>query len=148
MMMSSYVLTQILNDPDINILLISICTLTSLTNLALYCYFGRLTTDNYLQFSKCAYELTNWYELPVELQKYLILVISNANKPLYYNGLGIMSLKMETLTGVSTSIIINIISRREVFSYDLYFVSVTDAENCNKLLYDVQDFDRLKKWNE
>lgn len=101
-----YVLEQILDDPDINILFISICTITSLTNLILYCYFGKLTTDNYLEFSKCAYELSNWYELPVDLQKYFILVISNANKPLCYNGLGIMSLKMETLTNVSTSMFV------------------------------------------
>lgn len=89
-----------MQHPDINMPLITICTTVSLGNLYLYCYYGKLVTDNYLLFADYAYEI-NWYKLSPDLQKIFILIISNSQQPLYYNGFGIMNLKLETLTGVS-----------------------------------------------
>lgn len=54
----------------------------------LYCYFGKSATDSY------------WQKLPIELQKYLILMIANMQRPLYYHGFGIAVLDLETFIKV------------------------------------------------
>lgn len=48
----------------------------------------------------CLYD-TNWQKLPIRLQKYVVLMIGNAQKPLYYHGFGVALLNLETFNGVS-----------------------------------------------
>lgn len=72
----------------------------SMANLFLYCYFGKMATDSYLKMTKSLYE-SNWIDHPVQLQKYLILMIGNMQRPLYYHGFGIAKLNLETYTTVS-----------------------------------------------
>lgn len=43
----------------------------------------------------------NWQDLPIELQKYFILMIANMQKPLYYYGGGIVILDLNTFINVS-----------------------------------------------
>lgn len=69
------------------------------SDLYLYCYFGKLATDSHTKMAECLYE-TNWPDLPVPLQKYFILMISNIQKPLYYHGFGIAVLDLEAFTQV------------------------------------------------
>lgn len=69
----------------------------SASNLFLYCYFGKLATES--QNSWCLYE-TNWQNLPLDLQKYFILMIANVQKPLHYHGFKIAVLDLETFTNV------------------------------------------------
>lgn len=77
--------------------------------LFLYCYFGKLTTDNYKDMAYSLYEC-NWQDLPVNLQKYFILMIGNASIPVEYNGFGIAVLNLETYTRVRKIKIKNMIS--------------------------------------
>lgn len=51
-----------------------------------YCSYGDRTTSNYAGFADVLYE-TNWYELPIQNQKYFILMMSNAQEPVYYHGM-------------------------------------------------------------
>lgn len=68
--------------------------------LSLYCYFGKVATDSFGLMAYALYEC-NWYELPLNLQKYFILMIQNAQKPIFYTGSGLAILDMETFTKVS-----------------------------------------------
>lgn len=58
-----------------------------------------MATDSFGMMANCLYDY-NWYELPVDLQKYFVLMIGNANKSVYYTGSGIAALNMETCTKV------------------------------------------------
>lgn len=43
---------------------------------------------------------SNWQDLPVDMQKYFILMIKNANRPISYNGFGVATLNLETFLKV------------------------------------------------
>lgn len=69
-------------------------------NLFIYCFFGKLTTES---FSKMADSLfnSNWQKFPIKLQKDLVLLIGNMQKPLHYHGFGIVVLNLETFCKAS-----------------------------------------------
>lgn len=48
----------------------------------LLCHFGDKVTDHFDSLSDSYYEVL-WYRLPVKQQKYFILLILNAQKPIY-----------------------------------------------------------------
>lgn len=48
----------------------------------------------------CLFE-SNWQGLPVDLQKYVILMIKQSQEPLFYHGSGIAVLDLETFSSVS-----------------------------------------------
>lgn len=56
----------------------SIMTTTAigLSNVSLYNYFGQLASDSYEKMGNSLYEM-NWYELPIDLQKSLFLMMAN-----------------------------------------------------------------------
>lgn len=62
-------------------------------NPFLYCFFGKITTDRYAKMADHLFEI-NWYKLPIKLQKYLILMIANMQRPLYFDGFGICKLDL------------------------------------------------------
>lgn len=68
--------------------------------LSLYCYYGKVATDSFDIMGNTLYEC-NWYRLPLNLQKYFILMIQNAQKSIFYKASGIAILNMETFTKVS-----------------------------------------------
>lgn len=68
-------------------------------NLFVYCLFGQLATENYFDMANCVYE-SNWQELPNEYQKYLVLIISNAQIESNYHGFGMIYLNLDTFTKV------------------------------------------------
>lgn len=70
------------------------------SNLFLYCYYGKLSTDYYGGFAGCLYE-SNWMLLPVDLQKSFISMIVYARKPLSYHGYNFIDLNLDTFTMVS-----------------------------------------------
>lgn len=56
------------------------------------CNFGDEVTDAFLDLNESIYDLL-WYQLPVDQQKYVILMIFNANHPVYLEGLVIRSVR-------------------------------------------------------
>lgn len=70
-----------------------------MSNLFLYCYFGELATES---FEKMYHSLNDiiWYKLPIELQKYYILMAANMQIPLHYHGFGIAILNLQTMIKV------------------------------------------------
>lgn len=59
-----------------------------------------MSTESYFGMAECLYE-TNWNELPIDQQKYFIIMIQNAQQPLYYHGYGMVILKLETFCKVN-----------------------------------------------
>lgn len=59
-----------------------------------------MATNNLIKFGDEIFD-SDWYELPIEIQKSFILVIANAEKPLYYDGLHMVCLNLPTFAKVS-----------------------------------------------
>lgn len=85
---------------DKNVLTILAATTVSSSNLFIYCYFGKLATESYQNMADCLYE-SNWWELPVELQKYFLLMNVNMQRLLFYHGFEVAVLNLETFSKVS-----------------------------------------------
>lgn len=69
-----------------------------------FCYFGKLATDSFGQMTNCLFEC-KWVEFPIDVQKYILLMIMNSQRPMYYHGLGIAVLNLETFSKVILEII-------------------------------------------
>lgn len=66
----------------------------------LHCFLGKLVTDRYDELSIHLFQ-SEWYNLPVDLQKYFILMIQNTQIPMEFDGLGIYVLDLEAFATVS-----------------------------------------------
>lgn len=88
---------------DFNICVVIQSALVTGPSLFIYCFFGKVATESCEKISQCLYE-SNWINLPVELQKYLLLMISNTQQPLYYDGFGIVVLNLQTFTSVNSNV--------------------------------------------
>lgn len=44
------------------------------SNLFFYCSFGKMATESFEQMADCLFE-ANWQKLPIQLQKYLIIIV-------------------------------------------------------------------------
>lgn len=73
--------------------------------LFILCYLGKIATDSFSNIPDEVYEV-NWYKLPVELQKYFILMIANMQQPQYYHGFDVLVLNLETFTTVTNELFI------------------------------------------
>lgn len=85
---------------DFGITIMGIAVCVGVTNLFVHCFCGKMATQSYEDMITCLYD-SNWHELPVPLQKFLILMIGNAQRPVYYHGFGVAILNMETFSKVS-----------------------------------------------
>lgn len=79
-----------------------------LTNLFFYCYFGKYASENFSKISDCLYE-TDWQRLPVKLQKYFIIMITNTQKLVFYHGFGMVYLNLETFCKVCNILLVHFI---------------------------------------
>lgn len=61
-----------------------------------------MTTDSFKLMVNSSFH-SDWMYLPVKLQKQIILVIGNTQKPFFFDGLGIMKLDLETYATVSSN---------------------------------------------
>lgn len=66
----------------------------------MYCFFGKTATDSYTEMAVDLYNC-DWHALPIDLQKYFILMISNLQRPLEYHGFRIAVLNLQTFNQVS-----------------------------------------------
>ena len=84
---------------DFSIIMIFTNTLVGITNLLIYCYFGKMATESYEKMADCLYEC-NWLDLSVQLQKHFIIMIGNAQRSIYYHGSGMSVLNLQTFNKV------------------------------------------------
>lgn len=73
--------------------------LSGISNLFIYCFFGKLATESFNQMANSLFQ-SDWFNLPIELQKYYIIIIGNAQQSLFYHGFKIVFLDLETFTKV------------------------------------------------
>ena len=59
-----------------------------------------MATESFEKMSDCVFDM-DWYELPIGLQKYYVLMIEIIQKPHYYHGFRVIYLNLETFTRVS-----------------------------------------------
>lgn len=73
---------------------------TALLTLYVNCYFGKMATESYTDMSDCLFQ-SNWQAQSIKLQKYIIIMIGNAQQPYYYHGFNLATLQLETFISVS-----------------------------------------------
>lgn len=59
-----------------------------------------MATESFEKMADSLFE-SNWGDLPVDLQKFYILMIGNAQKPMFYHGFKVAVLNLETFMKVS-----------------------------------------------
>lgn len=74
-------------------------SVTSLTDATVFCYCGAITTNNFSKYADRVFEF-HWYDLPVPLQKQLIIILANTQRPLEYRGFGMVTLNLVTFVTV------------------------------------------------
>lgn len=82
-----------------DIILVVIMVGAATVSLFVYCFFGKLASKSYEDMAVCIFE-ANWQQLPLDLQKYLILIIGNMQRPMFYHGFGVAVLNLETFCKV------------------------------------------------
>lgn len=87
---------------DLDEIMICIECAVGVLNIFMHCLFGKLATDQFDQLPNYLFE-SNWPNLPLQLQKYFVLMMANAQQPLYFSGFGIVILNLETFTKVNES---------------------------------------------
>lgn len=77
-----------------------ICSFTiSAINLYVDCYLSSVTTDQFLILIERLFEF-DWYKLPVDEQRYFMLMIGNMQQPIAYDGFHVFSLNLATYSKV------------------------------------------------
>lgn len=74
-------------------------TISGMCILFFYCYFGELATESYEKMADILYE-SNWYGLPVALQKRFVVMIIDMQQPIHYHGFGIANLNLSSFLAV------------------------------------------------
>lgn len=74
-------------------------TINSLSSVYVYCYAGTFTTTNFELLEQYPYE-TYWYLMPNDIQRYIVLIIKNAQQPFVYDGFRLVSLNLITFAKV------------------------------------------------
>lgn len=74
--------------------------LTGISILLAYCYLGKVASESYIHMSDCIYEL-KWPKLRVRMQKSVILMIASMHESIFYHGLKIILLDLNTFIRVS-----------------------------------------------
>lgn len=87
-----------MKHPDFGMFILIIGLIYGLSNLFVYHFFGKMATESYRKMSDCLYEC-NWQDLTLKHQKHMIIMITNAQGPMRYDGFG-MVLNLETFTKV------------------------------------------------
>ena len=72
-------------------------------DLSIFCYFGKIATDNFANISDCVYFELNWRKLTPKLQMYVVLMIRNMQKPIYYHGFDVAIMDLNTFIRVNGS---------------------------------------------
>lgn len=68
-------------------------------NLLIHCYVSLKSTECYLKLADILYR-SNWFEMPIILQKYVILSILEAQKPIFYSAYYFANFNLETIIKV------------------------------------------------
>lgn len=85
---------------DFDLVSIVLGVSVSALNLYVFCYFGKMSTEQFEKMADCLYH-SSWYLLSNQMQKFVILMIANAQIPIHYHGFKIAVLNLELFCKVS-----------------------------------------------
>lgn len=91
---------QQIHHIDSTVIINLVAASIGISGLFLYCYFGRLATESFEKMAECLYCDLIWQKLPIKFQKYLIVMIVNMQKSIYYHGFGYIHLELRTFINV------------------------------------------------
>lgn len=72
---------------------------SSICAMYLYCYFGQVSSESFEQMADILFD-TNWPDLSVPMQKYIVIMIANMQKPLHFHGFRMVNLDLKTFINV------------------------------------------------
>lgn len=101
---------------QLNIINLVVCALIALSEAFLFCYFGVMTTKSLSKYVDSIYEV-HWYDIPVPLQKRLVVIMANLQRPQEYQGFGMMALNLVTFVKVKFYNYKNIFFKFNIESY-------------------------------
>lgn len=78
--------------------MVALCVV--ITNIFVYCYFGQQVTSKFAEVHPVIYEM-HWHEYPVDLQKYLILMLMRSQRTFSFKGY-MTTCSLATFKAVST----------------------------------------------
>lgn len=90
---------QLLTNANLNFIVVLATVIVGIMILFFFCFFGKLATESFEKMTICLFEC-NWLEFPIDVQKCILLMIQNAQRPMYYHGLGIAVLNLEIFSKV------------------------------------------------
>lgn len=91
---------QELEHIQINIIYLFVLATIGISNLFIYCFFGELASESFGRMADSLYFDSNWQKFSTKLQRSVIIITTNTQRPLYYHGFGMAVLKLETATNV------------------------------------------------
>lgn len=72
-----------------------LCLVCSLMWSFLFCYFANVATDHVSDIGDVAYNNLNWFEHPVDMQKYLILIVARSHERVDFTGVHLIVCSIE-----------------------------------------------------
>lgn len=90
---------QALQNLQLDIVIFILVTISALTDAYVFCYCGATTTMLFSEYADRLYEI-NSYDLPVPLQKQFVIILANLQRPVYYEGFGMVKLDLELFLNV------------------------------------------------
>lgn len=87
------VFVQAIQNLDPKIFMIILGLPMSTGTVFLYCYVGSLTTEQFSRYATIPYE-SDWLMMPLQLQKFLLIIVAEARRPVEFSGLGLFSLNL------------------------------------------------------
>lgn len=121
---------QAAKNLDLNIVVVVLSLQMSTGTVFLYCYAGSLTTSQFLRYGNISYE-SDWVEMPIELRKFIQILIADAQRPLIFRGLNLVDLNLAAFTKVNL-IQCNLSKNSDKLS----FANQSGSENRSQLLHD------------
>ena len=88
-----------MNHSDFKIVVILGAFAYTIWNLFIFCNFGKFVTQSFEKMANRIYE-SNWLDLSPNLQKYIVMMIANAQRPIYYSAFEIVYMNLHTFTSV------------------------------------------------
>lgn len=68
-----------------------------------FCYFGNIVTVEATEVAFYAYQ-SYWYEYPLRMQWYVIMIMQQSQKPFYLKGFGLITCSLESFRRVSRNL--------------------------------------------
>lgn len=99
---------QQIHNLDLEVFFVLCLSTIALINLFVYCYFGKIGTDSFASMPDSLYVEMNWRNLKPKLQMYVVLMIRNMQKPVFYSGFSVTVMDLNTFIRVLNCSILNL----------------------------------------